>query len=320
MRGLIAILIVLPLILSAQDLTMSSKRYKDKFRFVPEPGEEVVRTWFHYVVSKTSEGQWVARTFYPEAGRLTDLTSYADENCTIRSGRTFHWFDDGSEAYSGEFDGDLRVGVWSERSDSGRYEQGKREGVWRLPSSKSGRERGLLVGGVREGVWTTTDSLGRKISERSFKKGRLDGDWTNFSALSGDIESRWVYRADTLFDGNRQLVEHIEHMPYLKHCQLHDTDKRRGYCTDSLIMVTLRENLRYPKEAQEKQVTGRALIEFVVNKDGSISGIKAQNGLCAAIEAECLRVIQKMPEWEPGEQRDMKVSVLYHQSIKFSLR
>ena len=145
---------------------MSSKRYKDKFRFVPEPGEEVVRTWFHYVVSKTSEGQWVARTFYPETGRLTDLTSYADENCTIRSGRTFHWFDDGSEAYSGEFDGDLRVGVWSERSDSGRYEQGKREGVWRLPSSKSGRERGLLEFGPQP-----TASVARSVKGASRKAG-----------------------------------------------------------------------------------------------------------------------------------------------------
>lgn len=257
--------------------------------------------------------------FYPETGRLTQLITYANEGCTKRSGPAAFWYDDGTRVYSGSFDGQMRVGIWVEGSDSGLYVSNKREGLWVLGHGRNGTERGAYKNGLREGLWTAKDSLGRAVLQYNFLAGKKDGEWLRTDPLSNEVERR-VYRADSLILGKADPVVHSEHMPYIKACVEHSTDKARAACTDSIITVHLRNNLRYPKEAQEMMVTGKASIAFVVAKDGSIQDLKARSGLCGAIERECIRVLSNMPAWEPGVQNDKAVTVQYHQPIKFSLK
>lgn len=80
------------------------------------------------------------------------------------------------------------------------------------------------------------------------------------------------------------------------------------------------DNLNYPAEAQEKATQGRVFVTFVVEKDGQINDIKVLRGIGDGCDEETIRVIQKMPKWNPGEQRGQAVRVQYRMPIKYSLQ
>lgn len=84
-------------------------------------------------------------------------------------------------------------------------------------------------------------------------------------------------------------------------------------------MEFLKNNIKYPKEAQEKKEQGRVIAQFVVERDGSLSNIKILRGVSPSLDAEALRVIGAMPNWKPGMQRGQVVSVKYTIPVMFSL-
>lgn len=311
----------LGLIAEAQDFTRTAKRYSNKFTFDLCPGESIVRTWHHYVVTTTAEGKWVVRVFYPETGQLTHLTTYADEGCSVRNGPCKYWYDDGQLVHTGAYDRIGRTGVWIEGSDSGAYLNDLRQGVWRF--GRLGKQTKVLIGaydkGKQEGVWITRDSLDREVLRRSFHQGKLDGEWVSTDPNTGSVK-RLVYRADSLLEGEFDAAVHEERMPCLKECsELRDPGARMT-CTEYTIRQFLAKNLVYPKEARDLSISGNALFSFVVNTDGTITDIKARTGLCREIEQLCRETLEKMPEWEPGTQNGKAVKVQYTQPVKFTLR
>ena len=66
------------------------------------------------------------------------------------------------------------------------------------------------------------------------------------------------------------------------------------------IFKYLAQNIRYPKKARENGTQGRVVVQFVVDKDGSIDDIKIVKGVSWELNDEAKRVIKKMPKWKPG--------------------
>lgn len=87
----------------------------------------------------------------------------------------------------------------------------------------------------------------------------------------------------------------------------------------SEMMKFLSENIKYPVEAKEKGIDGRVIVNFIVNKDGSISDPNVVRGANPLLDAEALRVISMMPKWKPGEQRGQHVNVRFTLPIVFRL-
>ncbi|MCQ2131882.1 MAG: energy transducer TonB [Bacteroidaceae bacterium] len=88
---------------------------------------------------------------------------------------------------------------------------------------------------------------------------------------------------------------------------------------DAALMQYLSKNIKYPASAQENNIQGRAIIEFVVNKDGSIVDPKVVKSLDKACDQEAMRVIKAMPKWKPGMQRGKPVRVKYTVPVAFRL-
>jgi protein TonB len=65
-------------------------------------------------------------------------------------------------------------------------------------------------------------------------------------------------------------------------------------------MKFLAQNIRYPKKARENGIQGRVVVQFVVDKDGSIDDIKIVNSVSWELNDEAKRVIKKMPKFKPG--------------------
>lgn len=85
------------------------------------------------------------------------------------------------------------------------------------------------------------------------------------------------------------------------------------------MMNFLKEKINYPKEAQDKGIHGRVVVNFVVEKDGSITDLKIARGIDPLLDNEALRVIKMMPNWEPGKQKGEKVRVRFTLPVIFNL-
>ena len=85
-------------------------------------------------------------------------------------------------------------------------------------------------------------------------------------------------------------------------------------------MKFLAKNIKYPAAAQEAKIEGRVIVQFVVQKDGSISGVQTVQGVSPELDAEAIRVVSLMPKWNPGKQRGQAVSVKYTMPIMFRLQ
>ena len=85
------------------------------------------------------------------------------------------------------------------------------------------------------------------------------------------------------------------------------------------LMQFLSKNIQYPINAQKNHTQGRVTVQFVVNKDGSISEPKIIRGVDPDLDGEAIRVISLMPKWKPGMQKGQPVRVKYTVPVMFRL-
>ncbi|MGK7390792.1 MAG: energy transducer TonB [Candidatus Cyclobacteriaceae bacterium M2_1C_046] len=81
----------------------------------------------------------------------------------------------------------------------------------------------------------------------------------------------------------------------------------------------INENLKYPKTARNKGIEGVVYVQFVVNKDGSISDIKVVRNVETDLDAEAVRLIQGAENWNPPTQKGTPVRQRIILPVKFSL-
>ena len=86
------------------------------------------------------------------------------------------------------------------------------------------------------------------------------------------------------------------------------------------LMKYLSENTKYPVVAQENGVQGRVTVQFVVEKDGSISDVHVLRGVDPSLDKEAVRVVKSMPRWTPGKQNGINVRVNYRVPVLFRLQ
>ena len=77
--------------------------------------------------------------------------------------------------------------------------------------------------------------------------------------------------------------------------------------------------LRYPAQARRMGIEGKVFVQFVVDKDGSLTNVQAIKGIGAGCDEEAVRVISKAKKWKPGRQRGRAVKVRMILPITFKL-
>ena len=82
----------------------------------------------------------------------------------------------------------------------------------------------------------------------------------------------------------------------------------------------IQSNIKYPQLAKENNITGRVFVTFVVEKDGSVSNVKAARDIGGGCGAEAVRVVKSMPKWTPGKQRGKAVRAAYTLPVNFNLQ
>ena len=80
------------------------------------------------------------------------------------------------------------------------------------------------------------------------------------------------------------------------------------------------QNLRYPEIAAENGISGRVIVQFAVNKLGSVVDAKIVRSIDPALDKEAIRVVMSSLKWTPGKQRGKAVKVLFTFPINFVLQ
>lgn len=87
------------------------------------------------------------------------------------------------------------------------------------------------------------------------------------------------------------------------------------------LMKYLRSNIKYPAESFEKGSQGRSYIQFIVEKDGSVSNVEViKSSGDSLLDAEAMRVVSSMSKWKPGKQRGEDVRVKMTLPVAFILQ
>ena len=86
------------------------------------------------------------------------------------------------------------------------------------------------------------------------------------------------------------------------------------------LMKFLGENIKYPAQARISNVQGTVVVSFIIKSTGKVEESKVVKGVEADMDAEALRVVGLMPDWQPGKQQGKAVDVAYTIPIQFKLK
>ena len=109
----------------------------------------------------------------------------------------------------------------------------------------------------------------------------------------------------------------IEDVPLFPGCERVAKSQRRK-CFQEKIQKHIIDTFRYPEIAQEMGIQGRVFVQFMIGKDGNISGIRSR-GPDKNLEKEAVRIINKLPKMTPGKQRGRPVRVPFSIPVTFRL-
>lgn len=131
----------------------------------------------------------------------------------------------------------------------------------------------------------------------------------------------------SLFNKNSNLEDEIKYEAIELNDELEKLDSlndpnldKRIFCSEILpefpggkdsLFSFLAKNTNYPKEAQENGVRGKVYVQFIVEKDGSLTDINVIRGIGSRCDEESKRVVNLMPNWIPGKQDGELVRVKF---------
>lgn len=126
-------------------------------------------------------------------------------------------------------------------------------------------------------------------------------------------------------DGIEEIEKFVEEMPRFPGCEemVGSIDERKA-CSDKKLLEYLYKNLKYPVIARDNGIEGRVYVQFVVEKDGSISSATIVRDVGAGCGQSALKVVENMnnlpSKWIAGKKNGSVVRVLYTLPVTFKLQ
>ena len=81
----------------------------------------------------------------------------------------------------------------------------------------------------------------------------------------------------------------------------------------------IKDQIKFPEDCKIQGISGRVMTQFTVNKDGSLSNIKALQSPHASLSKEAIRVVNAMPKWKPAKVKGKVVRSYFRLPINFRL-
>ena len=280
-----------------KNYTEDNKEYRTKYEASYGEGEKPIRYGYNYIVSSVPEGYKV-RVYHPEKKMLIEEKTYSTAALTLLHGFYRSYWDDGS--------------IY----EQGTYQFGRKHGLWlEAEPSKGKSASGEYQNQRKEGLWTQLDSNGMVESVYYWHDGKRHGKFFLYDA-AGEKINEGLYRNDTLLA--ELFKQPVIVKPYLKSCEnypLLDVNT----CTDNTLNLILSNELRYPAKARQDGIQGQAFVQWDVETDGSIKNIRVPLSLSNDIEQEIIRVVQKLPPFQPATRDGIPIKHIVSLPLNFAV-
>lgn len=285
------------IILSTSTLYSQSckKRYKNQL----EPDSKLVVCEANYTIEKLKEsGIIIYKMYYPSTKQITKLVTLKNLESNIKHGLYQENWDDGTVVNKGLYQNNQKQGAWIlDTYEHGEFIDDKKTGDWVIMGSDSIiSQKETYLDDMLHGVQIMYDSLGNTIMEQHYSYGKL---------------------ISTTRDTSTKIVEEMPRFPGCEEMKLSLEELTK--CSQDKLLAYMNENLKYPRKSRAKNIQGKAIIQFVVDKNGEIIDVKALNGVSDDIKKEALKLVRQMPRWKPGTQGGRPVKVLFTLPIQFRL-
>ena len=126
-----------------------------------------------------------------------------------------------------------------------------------------------------------------------------------------------IQKQNKTFDKLKQTPLNIDDVPMFRSCKNVFKSQRRE-CFQNKMTKHIRKHFYYPKYAFNRGIQGRVFVQFIIEKDGSISEIKTR-GADKSLEKAALKIIKKLPKLIPGKANGKPVRVPYSIPITWKL-
>lgn len=112
----------------------------------------------------------------------------------------------------------------------------------------------------------------------------------------------------------------VEQMPRFPGCENEEgTNEEKKKCAEKNMLMYIYKNIKYPTLARIHGIEGMVVVQFVVEKDGSISNRKIIRDVKGGCGDAALKIVETMPTWIPGYHRDQPVRVQFNLPVRFKL-
>ena len=187
--------------------------------------------------------------------------------------------------------------------NNGRYFQG------RFKNGKPDKGNWYDKNGII--IQAANEDMGKKTANENNSKPTIKQDVTQASQTTRQTNNEKPQMLASINENKNDSNENeiyyvVEHMPEFD----------GGI---SGLMQYLNEAIKYPAIAAENGKQGRVVVQFVVNRDGSISDVKVITSVDPYLDREAIRVISSMPKWKPGINHGIPVRVRYTVPVNFRL-
>lgn len=179
-----------------------------------------------------------------------------------------------------------------------------------VKGKKTYNKKGILIGSFKEFY-----SDGSPSGEGNYVDGKMNG-LCNIYFKNGQQSAKVTFK-----DGEIVEEDYWNQDGY----QLVGDEKKEANKMPSFpggvakMYEFLGNNITYPEQAKKQGASGRVIVNFIVNSDGSISDAFIINPINKYLDAEALRLVNIMPKWEAGVQYNRQVRVSYNLPIRFTL-
>jgi TonB family protein len=190
---------------------------------------------------------------------------------------------------------------------------------------------------IRQGEYSNYNENGVPVYRANFVNGKADGTETYFyetgqlratgQRKGGDFEGEWIgyfpsgkLAGKATYDHGKQVAGTFFHEDGSPNKEVPEFFHESTY-PGGIPEFTrfLNKSLKYPKEAIKSNTQGTVVVQFIVNKDGSVSDLQIIRSVDKYLDDEALRVLRRMSNWEPAMMAGIPMKSYKKQPIVFKL-
>jgi TonB family protein len=169
----------------------------------------------------------------------------------------------------------------------------------------------VLLQGTTQGTVTNQEGKYTLPIPQSTEEATLTYNFIGYAPLEKKVSTQALAGVDVILAADTRALSEVAVMGYGKEGKsTADASPVGGW---NNFKQHLKSNLRHPAEADGAKVSGRVVIGFTVNADGSLGDVRVLKSLSPATDAEALRLVQQGPRWQPAKAGPQPVRV----SIRF---